>query len=92
MEKAIKKYALVFIVPTMAAFFIGFIALIVVLGMKMASLYAGDPRPLVTSSPYFYISLTAMIMGTQMFLAGFLGELISRSDSKRNQYKIEAEI
>ena len=73
-------------------FFIGFIALIVVLGMKMASLYAGDPRPLVTSSPYFYISLTAMIMGTQMFLAGFLGELISRSDSKRNQYKIEAEI
>ena len=73
-------------------FFIGFVALIVVLGMKMASLYAGDPRPLVTSSPYFYISLTAMIMGTQMFLAGFLGELISRSDSKRNQYKIEAEI
>jgi len=73
-------------------FFIGFIALIVVLGMKMASLYAGDPRPLVTSSPYFYISLAAMIMGTQMFLAGFLGELISRSDSKRNQYKIEAEI
>lgn len=73
-------------------FFIGFIALIVVLGMKMASLYAGDPRPLVTSSPYFYISLTAMIMGTQMFLAGFLGELISRSDSKRNQYKIEAEL
>ncbi|MFV0271610.1 MAG: glycosyltransferase [Macellibacteroides fermentans] len=73
-------------------FFIGFIALIIVLGMKMASLYAGDPRPLVTSSPYFYISLTAMIMGTQMFLAGFLGELISRSDSKRNQYKIEAEI
>ena len=73
-------------------FFIGFIALIVVLVMKMASLYAGDPRPLVTSSPYFYISLTAMIMGTQMFLAGFLGELISRSDSKRNQYKIEAEI
>ena len=73
-------------------FFIGFIALIVVLGMKMASQYAGDPRPLVTSSPYFYISLTAMIMGTQMFLAGFLGELISRSDSKRNQYKIEAEI
>ncbi|OCW93758.1 glycosyl transferase family 2 [Macellibacteroides sp. HH-ZS] len=73
-------------------FFIGFVALIVVLGMKLASLYAGDPRPLVTSSPYFYISLTAMILGTQMFLAGFLGELISRSDSKRNQYKIEAEI
>ena len=73
-------------------FFIGFIALVVVLGMKMASLYAGDPLPLVTSSPYFYISLTAMILGTQLFLAGFLGELISRSDSKRNHSKIEAEI
>ena len=73
-------------------FFIGFIALVVVLGMKMASLYAGDPLPLVTSSPYFYISLTAMILGTQLFLAGFLGELISRSDAKRNHYKIEAEI
>ena len=73
-------------------FFIGFIALVVVLGMKMASLYAGDPLPLVTSSPYFYISLTAMILGTQLFLAGFLGELISRSDSMRNHYKIEAEI
>lgn len=73
-------------------FFIGFISLIVVLGMKFASLYEGNPLPLVTSSPYFYISLTAMIVGTQLFLAGFLGELISRSDPKRNHYKIEAEI
>ena len=47
-------------------FMIGFIALMVVLGLKLASLYSGDLRPLVALSPYFYISLTAMILGTQL--------------------------
>ena len=73
-------------------FMIGFIALMVVLGMKLASLYSGDLRPLVALSPYFYISLTAMILGTQLFLAGFIGELISRNSSNRNKYKIEKEL
>ena len=70
-------------------FMIGFIALMVVLGLKLASLYSGDLRPLVALSPYFYISLTAMILGTQLFLAGFIGELISRNSPNRNNYKIE---
>lgn len=73
-------------------FFIGFIALVVVLSMKLISMFSGDLRPLVTNSPYFYISLTAMILGTQMFLAGFIGELISRNSPNRNHYKIETEI
>ena len=73
-------------------FFIGFIALVFVLTMKLKSMFSGDLRPLVTNSPYFYISLTAMILGTQMFLAGFIGELISRNSSNRNNYKIESEI
>jgi glycosyltransferase involved in cell wall biosynthesis len=73
-------------------FFIGFIALIYVLAMKFISIIEGDLRPLVTNSPFFYISLTGMILGTQLFLAGFLGELISRSSSKRNNYQIESEI
>ena len=73
-------------------FFIGFIALVFVLTMKLISIFSGDLRPLVTNSPYFYISLTAMILGTQMFLAGFIGELISRNAPNRNHYKIEAEI
>ena len=73
-------------------FMIGFIALMVVLGLKLASLYSGDLRPLVALSPYFYISLTAMILGTQLFLAGFIGELISRNSSNRNNYKIEKEL
>lgn len=73
-------------------FFIGFIALVFVLSMKLISIFEGDLRPLVTNSPYFYISLTAMILGTQMFLAGFIGELISRNSPNRNHYKIETEI
>ncbi len=73
-------------------FLIGFIALIYVLTMKLISIIAGDLRPLVTNSPYFYISLTAMIIGTQLFLAGFLGELISRNAANRNSYIISSEI
>ena len=73
-------------------FFIGFIALVIVLSMKLISMFSGDLRPLVTNSHYFYISLTAMILGTQMFLAGFIGELISRNAPNRNNYKIESEI
>lgn len=73
-------------------FFIGFIALVFVLTMKLISIFSGDLRPLVTNSPYFYISLTAMILGTQMFLSGFIGELISRNSANRNNYKIETEI
>lgn len=59
---------------------------------KLISLWKGIKAPLVTSSPYFYIALTAMIIGTQLFLAGFLGELISRSSSDRNHYLIEEKI
>ncbi|MDR1381839.1 MAG: glycosyltransferase family 2 protein [Tannerella sp.] len=73
-------------------FFIGFVALVVVLAAKLMSIIDGDLRPLVTNSPYFYISLAAMIIGTQLFLAGFIGELISRNAPNRNRYKIEKEI
>ena len=75
-----------------AMFFIGFVALLVVLVAKLMSIVEGDLRPLVTDSPYFYISLAAMIIGTQLFLAGFIGELISRNAPNRNRYKIEKEI
>ena len=73
-------------------FFIGFIALVIVLSAKLISICTGDLRPLVTNSPYFYVSLTAMILGTQMFLAGFIGELISKDSPNRNKYKIETEL
>ena len=73
-------------------FFIGMVALCVVLGMKLISIIQGDLLPLVALSPWFCISLTAMILGTQLFLAGFIGELISRNSPTRNNYKIETEL
>lgn len=73
-------------------FFLGLIAVIVVGALKMYNMTHGMPYRLVTDSPYFYISLTAMILGTQLFLAGFIGELISRNSTERNDYKIEEEI
>jgi glycosyltransferase involved in cell wall biosynthesis len=46
----------------------------------------------LTNKPLFYIALTAMVMGTQFFLAGYLAELISRSASDRNHYLVEQRI
>jgi glycosyltransferase involved in cell wall biosynthesis len=73
-------------------FFIGFVSLVMVLVAKLMSIIEGDLRPLVTNSPYFFISLTAMVIGTQLFLAGFIGELITRNASNRNRYQIEKEL
>lgn len=73
-------------------FMIGFVAAAVVGINKIYCLAAGIPARLVTDSPYFYLALTMMILGTQLFVAGFLGELISRNSQERNNYKIEKEI
>jgi glycosyltransferase involved in cell wall biosynthesis len=73
-------------------FIIGFLAVIVVGATKLYYISNGIAHPLVTDSPYFYIALTTMILGTQLFVAGFLGELISRNAPERNNYHIEKEI
>ena len=73
-------------------FMIGFQAAAFVGGYKIYCLATGTPHPLVTSSPYFYIALTMMILGTQLFVAGFLGDLISRNSELRNNYQIEKEL
>lgn len=72
-------------------FFIGFVAVIVVGATKLYDMHHGNPYRLVTESPYFYISLSMMILGTMLFLGGFLGELISRNSPERNHYRIEKE-
>ena len=69
-------------------FFIGFVAVVVVGVTKLYNLYHGYPYRLVTDSPYFYLALTSMILGTQLFLTGFVGELISRNAPERNQYQV----
>ncbi|MCD8031439.1 MAG: glycosyltransferase family 2 protein [Bacteroides sp.] len=70
-------------------FILGLISVIIVGVSKLYYMHHDMPYRLVTDSPYFYLSLTAMIIGTQLFLAGFLGELISRSSMERNNYQIE---
>ena len=73
-------------------FLLGFIAVVAVGVMKLFALSKGVPAPLVTDTPYFYIALTMMLLGTQMFLSGFVGELVSRSNAERNKYHIAEEI
>lgn len=59
---------------------------------KLYRLYNDLPYDLVANSPYFYISLTTMIIGTQLFLAGFLGEIILRSKESNENYKISNQL
>ena len=70
-------------------FLIGFIAVVILGADKLIALARHVPMRLITDSPYFYLALTMMIIGTQLFLAGFLGDLISRNSSGRNDYQIE---
>ena len=73
-------------------FLIGFISAFILGADKLYCLANGIKQRLVTDSPYFYISLTMMMIGTQLFLTGFIGDLVSRSSSARNDYQIEEEI
>jgi hypothetical protein len=72
-------------------FFICLCCVIFIGANKLYNLAHGIPAPLVTDSPYFYLALVGMLLGTQLFLTGFLGELISRNAQERNNYKIEKE-
>ena len=73
-------------------FIVGFLSVVVVGATKLYYLNNGYVHPLVSDSPYFYLALTMMILGTQLFVAGFLGELISRNAPERNNYQIEKEL
>lgn len=73
-------------------FLLGFLAVFVVLLLKIIAVCADDFHFYVTNSVIFYLSLTAMILGTQFFLTGFLGELITRNSAERNVYGIKEEL
>ena len=73
-------------------FFLGFIAVLIVGGTKLYCLSMDIPHARITDMPYFYIALTTMILGTQLFVAGFLGELISRNSCERNKYQIRTTV
>lgn len=69
-------------------FILGFIAIVVVGAMKLYALANGVPAMLVGVNPYFHLSIFMMILGCMLFLAGFLGELIIRNSSERNNYLV----
>lgn len=73
-------------------FVVGFFTSAFVGLSKLYRLYSDLPTVLVTSNPWFYISLTMMILGTLLFIAGFLGELVARNSPTRNHYIVEKEI
>ncbi len=73
-------------------FILGLISIGVVGGSKLIHIIEGTRAPLITDSPYFFLALTGMIIGTQLFLAGFLGEMISRNSQDRNEYKLDETI
>jgi glycosyltransferase involved in cell wall biosynthesis len=70
-------------------FLLGFASAVWVGAEKIIHTLNNELAPRITDSPYFYLSLTAMIIGSQLFLAGFLAELSSRNSSERNSYLID---
>lgn len=70
-------------------FLFGLAAAIWVGTQKVLHTLHNELAPRITESPYFFLSLAAMIIGTQLFLAGFLAELNSRNSSERNNYLID---
>lgn len=73
------------------SFVLGFIALAWIGGSKLMALAQGIPAKNIAAMSAFYIALAAMVIGTQLFLAGFLGEMISRNNPSRNDYRIKEE-
>lgn len=73
-------------------FIVGFLVALYLGMSKLYSVYYNLPARLITNRPSFYLSLSCMIIGTQMFLAGFLGELISRSSADRNKYIVQEKL
>ena len=73
-------------------FILGFIAIVMVGGMKLYALAHEIDAMLVGDNPYFHLSILMMILGCMLFLAGFLGELIIRNSTERNRYLIKEKI
>lgn len=73
-------------------FLLGFIMAAYIGIEKLYYLSVGKSARLITDIPHFYVGLVAMIIGTQLFLVGFLAEMVSRNSPNRNNYKIEKEL
>ncbi len=73
-------------------FFVGFVTAAWLGVHKLWLVYHGVKAQMVADSPYFYISLVSMMIGTQLFLTGFIAEMVSRNSPERNKYQISEEL
>jgi glycosyltransferase involved in cell wall biosynthesis len=73
-------------------FALGFFIALYLGASKLWAVYNNEFARLITQRPSFYIALTCMIIGTQLFLAGFISELVGRNSSERNQYLIASRL
>ena len=73
-------------------FLVGFVLTVWVIADKLVSQANGLSFRQVTDQPLFYLALVAVVIGVMLFLAGFLGEMVSRSSSDRNRYNIKDEL
>lgn len=74
-------------------FLIGLLSTGFIIVIKLTKLFVfHEPTILVAQNPLFYIALTSMIIGSQLFLAGFLGEIILRTKNNEERYKIAKEL
>ena len=71
------------------SFIIGFCITFYLIAEKLMSIAQGSAYRNVTDQPLFYLSLLAIMIGTQLFLTGFIAELVSRNSSERNKYHID---
>lgn len=72
-------------------FMIGFLAVVTVLILKIVAMCSDSYHFYLTKSVYFYLSLAFMVLGTQFFCTGFIGEMITRNSPERNNYLIAEE-
>lgn len=70
------------------SFVFGFLVAFIIAVLKLWALMHDEPKQLVSENPWFYAGLISMVIGVQLFTAGFLGELISRNNPERNRYSI----
>lgn len=73
-------------------FVLGFGSMLWLVGHKLYMLNTGQPAPLVADQVLFYVALTSMLMGVQLFTSGFVADLVSRSSADRNTYQIREKV
>jgi hypothetical protein len=74
------------------SFFLGIVITLYLIGEKMLHIYQNERFRNITDQPLFYLALVAIVVGVQLFTAGFLGEMIITNSSKTQEYVVSKKI